>query len=134
MILTSGPVDLSVRIRPLLGRPDDARLRQPGADHLVRRIEFDRRFSYELIALQLQTRVSRTSVHRHRSASRGDWILRRHFDSAMDAVRVSRGTATTALWSHRCGWNDLIEPTTTFAEDRDVLDLHADWPRHWSAT
>lgn len=46
---------------------------------------------------------------------------------------MSSGAAATALWSDRCGWDDLIEPKIGFAEDRGVLDLRADWTRHWSA-
>lgn len=39
-----------------------------------------------------------------------------------------------ALWSHRCGWDELVEPYTGFAGVRGALDVCPDWTRRWVAT
>lgn len=40
----------------------------------------------------------------------------------------------TALWSHRCGWEELVEHSATSTEARGVLDLCPEWTRRWSVT
>lgn len=40
---------------------------------------------------------------------------------------------SSALWSHRCGWDDLLVPVS-LEEGRAGLDLSAGWQQRWSAT
>lgn len=56
-------------------------------------------------------------------------------DGAVNASEPGRvDLPGTALWSHRCGWDELTEHSTSFTEARDILDLCPEWTRRWSAT
>jgi hypothetical protein len=46
---------------------------------------------------------------------------------------VIESTSREPLWSHRCGWEDLLVPVPVDV-GRSDLDLDGDWPRRWTVT
>ena len=59
---------------------------------------------------------------------------------SMDERRLARGCtrlgamqAGPHLWSHDCGWQDLLVPVSV-ASGREGLDLEEGWTRRWTAT
>lgn len=56
-------------------------------------------------------------------------------DGAVNASRPGRvDLLGTVLWSHRCGWDELAEHSTSFSEASGMLDLYPEWTRRWSVT
>lgn len=44
------------------------------------------------------------------------------------------GTVAAAVWSHRCTWEELVEPAVGADGGHDVLDMGTGWVARWTVT